>query len=120
MNKTSWIIIILVIVAIGISAFFFNKFFLVNGFNVVSRSTYNAVILTDELSDNAKSGDTEKQVQIAEQLLLRKKDNQSKLDLANAYLEKASLEFKEEEYGNKALVLANEVLSNEQKCNNSA
>jgi hypothetical protein len=37
-------------------------------------------------------------------------NNKNKLMLASAYLDKASLNFKEQEYGNKALSLAEEVL----------
>ena len=113
MNKTSWIIIVSVLIALGASFFLFNKFFLINGWKVIPRTTYNAVILTDKLSDSVKGGDTDKQIQVAEELFSRQNDNQAKLDLADAYLEKASLDFKEEEYGNKALTLVNEVLSRE-------
>ena len=113
MNKTSLIIIVSVLVALGAAFLLFNKFFLINGWKVIPRTTYNAVILTDKLSDSVKDGDTDKQIQVAEELLSRQNDNQAKLDLADAYLEKASLDFKEEEYGNKALTLVNEVLSRE-------
>jgi tetratricopeptide (TPR) repeat protein len=111
MNKTSWIIIVFVLISLGIVAFLFNNFFFINGWKIVSKTTYESIILSDELSDSTKSGDIDKQIEIASQLLSRKSDNQAKIDLANAYLEKASLDFKEDEYSNKALVLINEVLA---------
>ena len=111
MNKTSWIIIVSVLIALGATFFLFNKFFLINGWKVVSRVSYESAILRYELSESARAGDVDKEIQIAEELLLIKKDNQAKINLANAYLEKASFDFKEEEYGNKAIVIARELLA---------
>jgi tetratricopeptide (TPR) repeat protein len=113
MNKTSWIIVASVLIAIGVVGFLFNNFFVVNNWKIVLRSTYESVILKNELARMAQLNEPDKQIEVAEQLLSRKNDNQSKLDLADAYLEKASLEFKEEEFGNKALALVNEVIANE-------
>lgn len=114
MNKTSWIIIVSVLIAIGVSGFFFNKFFLLTNGRVVSRTTQEYVILKDELSESAKVGDTNKQIEVAEKIVsLQKNDDDSKLDLANAYLEKASLDFKEKEYGEKGLALAKEVIAHD-------
>ncbi len=113
MNKTSWIIIASVLVAIGVVAFLFNNFFVVNGWKVALKTTYKTAVLVDELSESTQAGDTDKQIEVAQQLVSQKNDNQSKLDLANAFLEKASLQFKEEEYGKKALVLIDEVLAQE-------
>ncbi len=100
------------IVLLGLSIFVFLKFYTIQNGKIISLAEYNQTILNDELMKNAQSGDVEKEVQIAEQLVSSNNDNQSKIDLANAYLEKASLEFKEVEYGNKAIAIANEVLAN--------
>jgi len=111
MNKTSLIIIVSVLVALGLIGFLFNNFFVINDWKVVSRVEHNSIILEEELTKQLKEGDVDESIKVAEKLIeVRKNDDQAKLDLADAYLEKASLEFKEEEYGNKALALANEVL----------
>ncbi len=114
MSKKILTILISILIIIGAAYLFFNKYFLIENWKIIPRADYNIITLNDELSQSAQEGDVEKQLEIAEELVrVRGNDNQAKIDLANVYLEKASLEFKEEEYGKKALVLAEEVLEND-------
>lgn len=105
-------IVVLILAVLAIFVFF--KFYTIQNGKIISNAYYNKVILDDELTKSAQSGDVEKQIQIAEQMVRVKNDNQAKIDLANAYLEKASLEFKEVEFGNKALDLVNQVIASDQ------
>ncbi|MFA6463938.1 MAG: tetratricopeptide repeat protein, partial [Candidatus Paceibacterota bacterium] len=111
--KKYLILTLVILVVAGLADFVFLKFYTIQNGKIISLTSIDEAVLNDELSQSAQSGDVDKQIQTAEQLVSLKKDNQSKLDLANAYLEKASLDFKEIEFGNKALVLANEVITGE-------
>lgn len=114
MNKIFLTILVSVLIVIGATYLFFSKYFLIENWKIIPRADYDSIILSDELSKSAQEGNIEKQLQVAEELVkVRRNDNQAKITLANVYLEKASLEFKEEEYGNKAMALANEVLTND-------
>jgi len=113
MKKIGLIIVISTIIILGISFFVFDKFYLIVNWKLIPRSTYNLILLDDALSDSFVAGDVDKTIEIAQKLTEIKKDNESRLDLAHAYLEKASLDFKEVEYGNKALSIANEIIASD-------
>jgi len=111
------IIIAVIVLILGLSVFLFFKKYSVINFKVISKTNYESLVLLDKLSESAQRGDSESQVFISEELFKLKKNNSTKLNLANSYLDKASLQFKEEEFANKALVLINEILKEEPKNN---
>lgn len=114
MNKTFLTILASIFIVIGAAFLFINKYFIFTNWSLIPRADYNSIILSDEISQSAQAGDTDQQIEAAQELVrIKGSDNEAKLELANAYLEKASLDYMEEEYGNKALVLANEVLAKE-------
>lgn len=118
MNKKYLIGLILLALIIVIAGAFviLNKYFVVENWKIISRSSYNSIILNDSLAESVRRGDIDTQIKIAEEILSSNSDaNDAKLNLADSYLEKASIEFKEEEYANKAVVLAEEVIKNDDK-----
>jgi tetratricopeptide (TPR) repeat protein len=105
--------ILLLIFIAGI--YFFDKFFLIKEGKIINRFEYEKSSLEENLSESYQKGNLSGQIDSAMGLAkLRNSDNKAKIDLANVFLEKGSLEFREEEYANKALVLINEVLEQEQ------
>ena len=118
MNKKYLIGLILLALIIVIAGAFviLNKYFVVENWKIISRSSYNSIVLKDSLAESVRRGDIDTQIKIAEEILSSNSDtNDAKLNLADSYLEKASIEFKEEEYANKAVVLAEEVIKNDDK-----
>jgi len=88
-------------------------FYFLNNKNILKTDQPDVdYLLVEDLSVSLRKGNVENSVSIAEDIYKRNPSDGSRILLANVYLEKGSLEFKEKEYADKALVLINEVIKN--------
>lgn len=107
--------LILLIIALGY--FIFNHFFVYtqNG-KIMTKNEYDLILLKEDYNNSRLNNDTVKELELAQKILIMRGDDaDAKLDLARAYLDGASLEFREEQYGNEALKIVNDVLSKDSK-----
>jgi len=102
-----------VLVVVGLGYFIFSQFFVyTQNRKIMTKKEYSLILLKEDYNNSRLNNDTVKELELARKILAIKGDNiDAKLDLARAYLDGASLEFKEEEYSKEAMNIVNDVLS---------
>jgi len=113
MNKKVILIFGLFLIVLGLGYFIFNWFFTYTPTGkLMTKKEYSVLLLKEDYNNSRLYHDTVKELELAKKILAIKGDDvEAKLDLARAYLDGASLEFKEEEYAQEALKVIGEVLA---------